>query len=170
MRRPLAALAAALLVACTQPSHTQQAREGRAGLQLSGTLAGRQVAVSDGGPQFVVGDCDPPDGPDEDVCALARDLDGTLFALVFENPVVLWSEAVLGVGATCANPAQCDLVGDRAIVRVQSGTGRRLTATGGEVRMRLVEPGRRYVGVIRLDLPGGRLSGSFDLVPRPEPG
>jgi hypothetical protein len=168
VRRPIAAVAAALLLAaCTQPSQTQQARQGRAGLQLSGTLAGRQVAVSDGGPEFVVGDCDPPDGPDEDVCALARDLDGTLFALVFENPDVLRPDAVLDVGAPCANPEQCDLVGDRAVVRVQSGTGRRLTATGGEVRLRLADKGRRYVGDIRLVLPGGRLSGSFDLVPRP---
>jgi len=170
-RRTLAALAATLLLAgCTQPSQTQQARDGRAGLQLSGTLGGRQVAVSDGGPDFVVGDCDPPDGPDEDVCALARDLDGALFALVFENPDVLREGAVLGVGANCANPQQCDLVGDRAVVRVQSGTGRRLTATDGQVRVRLVDKGRRYVGDIRLVLPGGRLTGSFDLVPRPEPG
>lgn len=172
MRRPvLATLVAALLLAgCTQPSQTQQARDGRAGLQLSGTLDGRQVAVSDGGPEFVVGDCDPPDGPDQDVCALARDLDGALFALVFENPDVLVAGAVLAIGGPCPTPSRCDLVGDRAIVRIQSGTGRRLTVAGGEVRLRVAERGRRYTGDIRLALPGGRLSGSFDLVPRPEPG
>lgn len=171
MRRLIpAALVAALLVAgCGQGGRTQQPRDGHAGLQLTGTLLGRQVAVSDGSPNLVVDDCDPVDGPDDDVCAQARDVDGELFVLVFENPEVLVGGADLRIGGDCGPGAACDAVEDVAVVRVQRGAGRRLPVTGGELRLTLVEPGRRrYVGSIRLELAGGNLSGTFDLVPRPE--
>lgn len=165
----LALLPVLLLAGCGRGGATQQPRDGRAGLQLSGTLAGRQVAVSDGGPALIIEDCDPPDGLDDDVCAQARDLDGDLFVLVFENPEALVTGVSLPVGGDCPTPAACDDVLDVAVVRVQSGTRARITATGGELRMSRVDPGRRrYVGTVRLELPDGSLSGSFDLVPRPE--
>lgn len=164
-------LPALLLSGCGRGGATQQPRDGRAGLQASGTLEGRQVAVSDGGPNLVIDDCDPPDGLDDDVCAQARDLDGDLFVLVFENPDVLITGADLAVGGDCADTVACDAVRDVAVVRVQSGTGERVAATAGELRLTLVEPGRRrFVGSFRLELPGGNVSGSFDLVPRPERG
>lgn len=154
---------------CGRGGATQQPRDGRAGLQATGTVEGRQIAVSDGGPALVIDDCDPMDGLDDDVCAQARDLDGDVFVLVFENPDVLITGADLAVGGDCATPARCDQVRDVAVVRVQSGVGARVPAVGGELRLSLVEPGRRrFVGTFRLELPRGSVSGSFDLVPRPE--
>lgn len=171
MRRVLitALLLALALSGCGRGGATQQPRDGRAGLQVTGSVEGRQVAVSDGGPALVIEDCDPPDGFDDDVCAQARDLDGDLFVLVFENPDILITGADLAVGGDCTTPTRCDTVRDVAVIRVQSGAGERIQATGGELRLSLVAPGRRrYVGTFRLELPGGAVSGSFDLVPRPE--
>ena len=168
-RMALMVLLLVSLAACGRGGATQQPRDGKAGLQLTGTLAGRQVAVSDGSPALIIEDCDPPDGFDDDVCAQARDLDGDLFVLVFENPDVLISGVELPVGGTCPTPAMCDQVSGSAVIRVQNGSRPRVAATGGELRVTAVEPGRRrFAGSLRLELPDGSLSGTFDLVPRPE--
>lgn len=165
----LAAAAAVALSGCGESASLGQAvqpRDGRAGLQVTGQLGGRQVSLSQGAPELVVGDCDPGDGRDGDVCAIAADVDGTLFVVSFENPDVLEAGATVPVGDPDCAPAACDTVSDVAIVDVQSGVGRRVRATGGVVQVDTVEPFRRYVGEAQLDLPDGSLSLVFDLVPR----
>jgi hypothetical protein len=141
-----------------------QPRDGRAGLQLTGTVAGRQVAVSDGAPQLDVGDCDPGSGGDADVCAIADDIDGQLLVLVIENPDVLRAPASLPVVDPGCGDA-CDDVTDGVVVDVQLGTAPRIRATGGQLDVRVLQPFVRYAGEVRLRLPSGSLSGSFDLVP-----
>lgn len=171
-----AGLTAALVLAACGTAGTGtgtaavEPREGRSGLQLSGTLGGRQIAVNDGLPRLVVGDCDPPDGPDSDVCAVSRTIDGRLLVLALENPEALRVGTELPVGdAACGSPRACDAVTDVAIVDVQLDSGRRVRATGGSVTLTAVEPFLRYAGSVRLQLPGrGTLTGTFDLVPRPD--
>src|SRR5690606_21823455 len=76
-RVPLVVVAAALLAGCwSAPPQTVQPRDGRAGLHLTGTVAGRQLAVSDGAPDLNVGDCDPDVTGDADVCAIGADVGG----------------------------------------------------------------------------------------------
>jgi hypothetical protein len=171
MRRLLAAAVAIalLLPGCVEPRDTsEQPREGRAGLQLAGTLRGRQLAVSDGSPSVLVQDCDPRDGIDEDLCVVARDIDGELVVLSFENPEALVEDEVLRFTDACARPEECDAVRESVVLDVQHGSGPRRRVTAGELRLEVVEPGERYVGRLRLILPNGTLAGSFDLVPRPE--
>lgn len=142
-----------------------QPRDGRAGLQLAGSIAGRQLAVSDGAPRLVNGDCDPDVTGDTDVCAIAEDIGGELVVLVFENPAVLQPDTSLPV----ADPGcgdDCDDVADVAVVDLQVGAGERRRAVDGLLRVEAVEPFTRYAGDVRLELPSGSVSGSFDLVPR----
>lgn len=165
LRVPVLLLAVLAAGCWSTPTDTVQPRAGRAGLQLTGTVAGRQVAVSDGAPQLRVGDCDPDTTGDDDVCAIADDIDGELVVLVFENPDVLAAGATLPVAAPgCAD--RCDDVTDAAVVDVQVGTAPRIRAQGGRVEISEVTPFSRYVGEVRLELPSGAVTGSFDLVPR----
>lgn len=159
-------LLAVLVSGCwSAPAQTVQPRDGRAGLQLTGSVANRQLAVSDGAPRLTVGDCDPDATGDSDVCVIADDIDGQLVVLVFENPDVLESGASLPVvDPPCADG--CDDVTDGAVVDLQLGTARRLRARDGRLELRTVEPFGHYVGELRLDLPSGSVSGSFDVVPR----
>ena len=173
MGPPAAAVLVAVvlaLAACSPAasSGSIQPRDGRAGLQVTGQLGGNQVAVSDGSPRLDVGDCDPMDSADADVCAIGRDISGQVFVLSLENPAALRAGSDLRVDDPACRPAACDEVRDVAIVDVQSGTGRRIRARGGRLELQQVEPFRRYVGTAQLVLPGGDLSVSFDLVPRPE--
>jgi hypothetical protein len=158
-------LVAVLMSGCwSAPAQTVQPRDGRAGLQLAGSVANRQLAVSDGSPQLNVGDCDPDLSGDSDVCVIADDIDGQLVVLVFENPAVLRPGASLPVvDPPCGG---CDDVTDGAVVDLQLGTGERLRARDGRLELRTVEPFSNYVGELRLDLPSGSVSGSFDVVPR----
>ena len=142
-----------------------QLRDGRAGIQLSGTVDGRQVAVRDGAPQLVVGDCQPRTGPAQDVCLITQTIGGDTFVLIFENPDLLEEGGELQVGDSPCRGASCDTVSDRAIVGVQVGEDR-VRARGGEVRVDDVERFLRYRAEVRLELPSGRLSGHFDVVPR----
>lgn len=175
MRRRAAAVALAAgcvlgTAACTAAAETTiQPRDGRSGLQGTGTIEGRQVAVATGLPQLVVGDCDPPDGRDDDVCIVADTIDGRLFVLAFENPAVLVPGETLPVSTTpCADPEACDAVDDGVVVTVKLEADAPLRATGGTVTVEAVEPFTNYVGSIALTLPDGRFNGSFDVVPRPE--
>lgn len=162
-------VAAALAAACaTGGSATPQPREGRSGLQLSGTVDGRQLAVSDGAAELEVGDCDPQDGVDEDVCVIANDIEGELVVLVFENPDALESAAILDVDNPACPPDECDDVADAAVVELQVGVAPRVRATGGSLSLRQVEPFLYYSGEIRLELPDGSVSGDFDVVPLPD--
>ena len=147
-------------VAALQPS------DGRSGLYLSGTVAGRQLAVTDGAPRLIVGDCDPGDGPDEDVCVVSRDIDATFVRIVFANPDVLVDGAVVPV----ADPGcgrRCDDVTDVAVVDVEAN-GARVRAIDGRVRVTTVQPFLRYAGSLTLRLPEGSVTGDLNVVPRPE--
>jgi hypothetical protein len=161
----MAAISVLLSGCWSAPAQTVQPRDGRAGLQLSGTVGSRQLAVSDGAPELNVGDCDPATGGDRDVCIIADDIDGQLVVLVFENPDVLRSGADLPViDPTCS--AGCDEVTDGAVVDLQLATGERQRARDGRLVLTEVEPFRSYVGELRLDLGSGSVSGSFDVIPR----
>lgn len=147
------------------PGAAVQPRDGRAGLQLSGVIDGRQVAVTDGAPELVVGDCDPNDGRDRDICFISSDIDGTVFVVVIENPEILATGAPVPVDDPgCASPEACDAVDDVAVVDIGYGVGPRRRARGGSLDLRALEPLRYYAGTLRLELPDGRLSGDFDVV------
>lgn len=147
------------------PEGTVQPRNGRAGLQLAGSIGGRQLAVSDGSPDLRIGDCDPDVTGDDDVCAIAEDIDGQLVVLVFENPDVLQPATTVPV----ADPGcgqRCDDVRDVAVVDLQLGTGPRMRARGGRLVLDEVTPFSRYSGDMRLSFAEGSATASFDLVPR----
>jgi hypothetical protein len=143
-------------------------REGRSGLHLAGVIRGRQIAVSDGLPRLETTDCDPNDGPDQDVCVVSRTIDGMPFVVVFENPAVLEPGTVPVAPGGCARPIDCDRVPNVAVIDVQAGVRNRVRAQSGSLTLEVVQPGRRYVGSFSLELPNGHLDGDFDLVPRPE--
>lgn len=158
-----------LVAACGtgERPQTPQPRDGRAGLQLSGTVAGSQVAVSDGSPDLILGDCDVLGGPAHDLCAESRDLRGGPVVLAVRNPAVLVAGETLPVEDPGCTGQGCDAVADVAVVDVLlDGNGPR-RATSGVLALTAVQEGRRYAGSLRLELPDGTLSGHFDLVPRP---
>ncbi len=144
---------------------TSQLRDGRAGVQLSGTVDGRQVAVRDGAPQLVVGDCQPRTGPAQDVCVITQTIGGDTFVLVFENPDLLQAGRELEIADAPCRGADCDGVTDHAVVAVQVGEDR-ARARGGEIHVEHVEEFVRYRADVRVELPSGRLSGHLDVVPR----
>lgn len=144
-------------------------RDGRSGLVLSGVIRGRQVAVSDGAPRMRVDDCDRNTGRDLDVCFFSRDIDGNFLAVIIENPDALAGGKQLPVADPGCQPQVCDEVTDVAIVDVQLGADTpRMRATGGRLSLDVVQPRFRYAGTLRLQLPDGELSGTFDVVPKPE--
>lgn len=158
------------LAACTATSASlPAAREGRSGLQGTGTIDGKQVAVATGLPQLLVGDCDPLDGRDSDVCVIADTIDGRQFVLAFENPAALVEGAVLPVVDPGCEPEACEELTDVAIVTVKLDTDRSVRATGGTVRVRRVVTNLNYAADLSLSLPGGdAFNGQMDVVPRPE--
>lgn len=143
-------------------------RDGRSGLQMSGLLRDRQIAISDGLPILNTTDCDVNEGPDRDVCIIAEDINGELVRLVFENPDVLQEGAVLPVGSDCADPEACDAVTDAAVVEVQFGDREMQRLQSGTLTIEAVVPGARYRGDLDGQLDDGRISATFDVVPRPE--
>lgn len=168
--RPLLAAALGVLLAgCATSSRAVQPRDGRSGLQGTGTLEGRQVAVAQGLPDLVVGDCDPIEDTDADVCFVSDTIDGRSFVLTFENPAVLVTGASLTVGgADCGSPEACDALTDVAVVSLKLGTDDAVRAEGGSLSLSRVEPFANYVGEVILELPEGGFTGSFDVVPVPE--
>lgn len=143
-------------------------RDGKSGLHLSGTVDGRQVVVSDGAPVLRLGDCDVNDGSDADLCFFSREVNGGFFAVLIENPDAVMEGRVEVVDSSCRSP-RCEEVGAGAIVDLQfEPGGPRTRATGGNLTLSTVEEGRRYGGTLNLDLPEGRLGGTFQIVPRPE--
>ncbi len=155
---------------CTAATGTTPvARDGRSGLQGAGTFQGRQIAVATGLPQLLVGDCDPIDGPDADVCVIAETIDGRTVVLTFENPAALTDGAILPVEDRACEQASCDDVTDVAIVSLKLDTGRPVRAVDGTVRVRRVVPNLNYAAELSLALAdGGAFSGQMDVVPRPE--
>ncbi len=167
VRARLPSLLCMLLVlgsACVTPEGggQRQAEAGDDGVQATGRLDGSRVAISDGDPEVVVGDCDPGDGTDQDVCWVARTIDGLTVAFVVENPAVLVAgESVAVRASSCTS---CDDVDDRAVVDVRvDGASRR--AGGG--RLDVQAAGGRYAAGFQVTFAGGdRLSGSFNVRPR----
>lgn len=170
----LAVAGALLLAGCgTESSGTGvnaiQPRDGRSGLHLTGTIDGRQIAANDGAPVLRVGDCDVNDGVDRDVCFFSRDVDGGFLGIIIENPELAAEGSVDVADPACVSP-NCDDVTDGLIVELQRAAGgERTRATGGRVQFDRVEEGSRYAGTMNLQFPDGRLSGTFEVVPRPEP-
>lgn len=143
-------------------------RDGRSGVQLSGLLDDRQVAISDGLPILVTGDCDVNEGPDRDVCFVTEDISGELIRIVVENPDVLEEGVRLPVGSDCRTDADCEAVTDAVVLEFEFGDRRRVRAESGTLTMEVVVPGSRYRGEFDVRLPDGNLSATFDVVPRPE--
>jgi hypothetical protein len=173
-RALLAALAALALAACGASGTGSgvgaiEPRDGKSGLQLSGTIDGRQFVVNDGAPVLRLGDCDVNDGADRDLCFFSRELDGGFVGLVVENPEVIKPATLPVVDAPCTSP-RCDDVTGGIVVELQFAPGApRTRATGGNVVFTGVDDGDRYSGRLNLTFPDGRISGSFEVVPRPEP-
>ena len=143
-------------------------RDGRSGLQLSGTIDGKQFAVNDGAPVLRLGDCDVNDGDDTDLCFFTREVDGGFVGIIVENPDVV-KEGDVEVGQSECQSPHCDDVVDGALVELQYAPGApRVRATGGRLRFTAVEKAQRYAGTLSLVLPDGRVSGTFEVVPRPE--
>jgi hypothetical protein len=142
--------------------------EGRSGLYLTGTVDGRQFAVNDGAPVLRLADCDVNDGSDTDLCFISRQVDGGFVAIVIENPDVIAEGSIDVVAPACQSP-NCNDVTDGVIIELQQAPGGpRTRATGGRVQFDRVEEGARYGGSLNLQLPKGRISGTFEVVPRPE--
>jgi hypothetical protein len=158
---PLLLLSALLLGGCVAPEEGahRQAEAIDDGVQATGRIDGRRVAISDGGPETVIGDCDPGDGLDDDVCWVARTIDGLTIAFVIENPGAWAVGDVLAVrGDVCRS---CDDVIDHAVVDLRvDGTQRR--ATGGRITVTGV--GTRYAAEFRVVLADGdELTGTFNV-------
>jgi hypothetical protein len=163
-------LAACGTGASSADQRARQPRQGQAGLQLSGSVQGRQLVVRDGLPELEVGDCDPRAGPsDDDVCFISETIDGRLFVFVIENPDALTQSRTLPIeDPPCAGPQACDRVSDAAVVEVQLGTDDRIRADGGELTIDRLRPFSRYTGSVTAQLGDGQVSGSFEVVPRPD--
>jgi hypothetical protein len=172
-RAALAAASVVLLAACGASGSMQpqpEPRDGRSGLQLSGSFGGKQVAVSDGLPRLLVGDCSVRHGIPAEVCFASRNIDGNPVIIGLANPEAVASAEQLEAGrARCATMQGCAEVDGHALVFVLVGEELR-QATGGSVGVSTHEPGSRYAGELRLEVGRDRLTGTFDVVPRPEPG
>lgn len=133
------------------------------GIQATGTLDGARVAISRGNPTVVVGDCDANDGLDEDLCIIARTIDGVTVNLVIENPAVLVPGETVAAGVECSS--DCDEVTAGAVVEVRVGGDARPVERGS---LTVAEAGPRWIADFDLALQGGdRLIGGFDVVPTP---
>lgn len=164
MRRLLPAGLAVLVVlaGCSPTPQQRQPVAADDGIQLTGRIDDRRVSLSDGAPQVVLGDCDPNQGRDTDLCAVTRTIDGERLAVVIENPDVLAPDTVVQVLDDACAEAACDVLRDGVVVDVRLGD-LVLRATGGTVTV--VEAGpRRFRGELLLQLPpNGRLTGTFNL-------
>lgn len=167
MTRRLAGLlvAAAVLSGCAEGDAVQrQPVTGDDGVQATGRLDGRRIAISSGAPDVVLGDCDAGDGLDRDLCLNVRTIDGITLNLVVENPDALPPGERLPVRDSGCVAVACDDVVDRAVVDVRVA-GRQVRATGGSLTLGRLDA--RAVGRFDLRLPDGDgLLGTFD-VPLP---
>lgn len=135
------------------------------GVQLTGTLDQQRISISSGAPDVVVGDCDPGDGLDDDVCFVTRTIDGATIAVVFENPAVLVPGATVDV--VTSDCTTCDDVTDGLVVDIRQDGEQRRVPDG---RVEVTAADERYTGQLRFDFVNGdRLVGTFDIRP-PRPG
>lgn len=164
---------AGLLAACGAASQPMtpmpEPRDGRSGVQLSGSFEGRNIVVSDGLPRLLVRECNVRHDIPAEVCFATRNLDGALVVVGLANPEVVAAAGRLEVvRERCDSTEGCAAVDSGALVFVRVGDQIR-QATGGTVTISELRTGTRYVGELRLRVGAGRLTGSFDVVPRPEP-
>ena len=170
MRRAVLVVAAVALVlgGCESGDEVQtpvdavQPESRDEGIQATGLLDGARVAISRANPTVVVGDCDANDGLDEDLCILARTIDGVSFNLVVENPAVLVPGETVDAGASCTTA--CDDVREAAVVELRID-GDRVPVTRGTLQVE--EAGPRWVADFDLSFRDGRLDGTFDVAPTP---
>lgn len=129
------------------------------GVQATGQLDGHRIAISDGGPETNLVDCDPGIETDADVCWVARTIDGTTLAFVIENPGALVPGETIPVrGDDCET---CDDVREHAVVDLRLD-GEQRRAIGG--RLVVQEAGERYAARFDLRLPDGdSLNGRFNI-------
>lgn len=171
MRRAVRVVAAAVLVltGCEGGDEVQtpvdavQPQSRDEGIQATGQLGGARVAISRANPTVVVGDCDANDGLDQDLCILARTIDGVSVTLVVENPDVLTAGETVEAGARCAD-AGCDGIGQGAVVELRID-GERIPVTRGSLQVE--QAGPRWVADFELFVTDGRLQGTFDVAPTP---
>lgn len=158
-----AALAAAVLTACPT-AEQRQPETADDGIQFAGRIGTQQLNVSDGAPQVLLGDCDPNEGPDRDLCLITHTVGGQDVAFVIENPDVLGAgEAVRVVRPPrdgCADG--CDEVDDGAIVELRLERERTF-AEGGSLTVR--EADRRYAVSFVVRAGGGSITGRFNVAP-----
>lgn len=150
-----------LLAGCLARQNTghRQAEADNDGVQVTGTIDGAHVAISEGVPEVTFGDCDAGDGLDQDVCWIARTIDGMQVALVIENPSVLVAgETVAVVGSACG---ACDDVTEGVVVDLRVDGGQR-RATNGRLEVTRVD--ERIAAGVDLRWAGGdQLTGSFNI-------
>ncbi len=150
-----------LLGACVNPEESgqRQAEAEDDGVQATGRIGGARVAISDGGPETLIGDCDPGDGADEDVCWIARTIDGLTIAFVIENPAALVAGETLPVRADrCTD---CDDVTDHAVVDLRINGDQRRASSGQLV---VTQAGPRYAASFRVGFDDSdELIGDFNI-------
>lgn len=174
--RRYALVGALVLAACAEGDVVQrQAATGEDGFQATGRLGGARVAISSGDPNVTLGDCDPGDGRDQDLCILGRTIDGLRVNLVIENPGVMVPGEVIPVRAHGCETDACDAVTDHAVIDLRVD-GEQARATGGTLRTRSFDD-RATADVDLRFQDGDQLVGSFDVpvaapsnVPPPPPG
>ncbi|MBW3659753.1 MAG: hypothetical protein KY457_14025 [Actinobacteria bacterium] len=160
--RYLPVVAAVLLGGCAEGDIVQrQAQTGEDGFQATGRLDGSRVAISSGDPNVTLGDCDPGDGLDEDLCILGRTIDGLRVNLVIENPGAMVPGEVVPVRADTCTEDACDEVTEHAVIDLRVD-GQQVRATGGTLRTRTFHD--RVTADVDLRFRNGdNLVGSFDV-------
>jgi hypothetical protein len=152
---------ALLVTACVTPegSTHRQPEAVDDGVQVTGVLGGSRIAIASGAPEVSFRDCDGGDGLDDDVCWVARSIDGLTLAFVIENPAVLVAgEAIPVRDDPCDH---CDDVTDKVVVDIRVN-GEQRRATGGT--MTVIEIAERIAARFRLTFPGGDdLTGTFNV-------
>lgn len=154
------ALVGLLVAGCANSSVGQRQAEALDdGVQATGRIDGSRVAISDGGPETNLVDCDPGIVTDADVCWIARTIDGTTIAFVIENPGALAAGDRIDVrGSDCD---ACDEVTEHAVVDLRvDGESRR--GIGGYLAVSQADD--RYAARFDVRFQGGAtLSGRFNI-------
>jgi len=162
------AVAAALAAGCASSGADPSAQA--SGVQMSGRMDSvASVAVNDGRPELVEGDCEAATGVPADVCFVARGISGTRYVIGLGNVEGLARDEPVDVATrACATAESCAEV-DAKAVALLSVDGRLHRPSGGTAVIRRAEPGARYRGRLRLAVDGGSVSINFDVVPAPAP-
>lgn len=165
-----AAAIAALAVLAAGCTSSDAGTSGATGVQMSGRMASvASVAVSDGRPGLLEGDCEAATGVPARVCFVARGISGTRYVIGLGNLDGLpRGEPVDVATAPCVTAEACADV-EEAAVALLSVDGRLHRPTGGTAVIRRAQRGQRYRGRLRLELDSGSVSIDFHVVPPPPP-